>query len=150
MMSKVLKYTLWQRGFTLLEILVVIIIVGVLAGVAMPALFRNIERSRATEAINTMGFIHRAYLGCRVAEDPGWGDTNCKTWGFLGMDDPGTAPNSHFTYTIGTGGGTYILVAKRNAIENGDGSSDIQWWWSVAGGGTIQKISSGVYVGINF
>ena len=46
-----------KSGFTLLEILVVIIIVGVLASVAMPSLFKNVEKSRGSEALNALGTI---------------------------------------------------------------------------------------------
>ena len=140
-----------QGGFTLLEILVVIIIVGVLASVAMPALFRNVERARATEALNTMGVIRRAYLGCRLQEDPNAGITNCSgSFDALGMDDPGAAPNSHFTYITNNGSGVYILRATRNAVDGGDNASVIQWEWDVSSGATTWKFGTGVFQGIQF
>ena len=55
-----------KSGFTLLEILVVIIILGVLASVDMPQLFRNVERSRATEALESLGATKRAIEACAM------------------------------------------------------------------------------------
>lgn len=41
-----------KRGFTLLELIVVIIILGILASFAIPQLFRTIERARVGEALS--------------------------------------------------------------------------------------------------
>jgi prepilin-type N-terminal cleavage/methylation domain-containing protein len=43
-----------QSGFTLMEVLVVMIIMGVLAGVALPSYGVHIERVRATEGVQLL------------------------------------------------------------------------------------------------
>lgn len=45
------------RGFTLLELLVVVIIVGILASVALPQFTRMTQRARRSEAANMVGAI---------------------------------------------------------------------------------------------
>ena len=132
-----------QSGFTLLEILVVIIIVGVLASVAMPLLFQNVERSRSSEALNTLGVIKRGIEAC-ATQFNGNGAT-CNTFTAIGITNPsntGGNGSSHFDYAIGAGTAagaacaaaagapagpvgnapTYRVVATRVALDNGTAS----------------------------
>ncbi len=56
-----------RSGFTLLEIIIVIIIVGVLASLALPRFFNTIEYARSTEALNMIGTLKRGADRCAMA-----------------------------------------------------------------------------------
>jgi prepilin-type N-terminal cleavage/methylation domain-containing protein len=133
------------NGFTLLEVLVVIIIVGVLAGVGMPLMFRNVERARATEAITHLGLMRREFLACKLYEGP-TGFTTCDTKGDYAVP----TQNSHFTYNINCGSGVCLVDANRNLRDNGDGSSQIHWEWSASDGAFVRKQGSGLFAGMDF
>jgi len=67
-----------SKAFTLLELIVVLIVMAALVAIALPQYTAFVERSRAAEAINTIGtiraaeesyFIMRgAYVGCNLGE----------------------------------------------------------------------------------
>jgi prepilin-type N-terminal cleavage/methylation domain-containing protein len=46
-----------KRGFTLLELLMVVIIIAILASIALPQYIRATEKARASEALNLLGSI---------------------------------------------------------------------------------------------
>ena len=48
------------KGFTLIELIVVIIIVGILAAVAAPMMTANVSRAKRTEAVAALGMIRTA------------------------------------------------------------------------------------------
>jgi prepilin-type N-terminal cleavage/methylation domain-containing protein len=136
-------------AFTLLELLIVIIIVGVLAAVALPALFQNVERSRATEALNTMGIILRQIDACGMQYDGNYAP--CNTWDAIGMDDPSgpAKADAHFSYSFASLGigRQFSIVAYRLTLDDGDINSNIVMERRVPGG-PILRYGFGAFDGI--
>ena len=107
-----------KSGFTLLEIIIVIIIVGVLASLALPRFFKTIEYSRAQEALNNLSVIRQAMERCALRANTYVG---CDTFTALDITDPTTSPGTHFTYSwpVAAGVGTFTVLATRNGVDGG-------------------------------
>ncbi len=108
-----------RSGFTLLEIIIVIIIVGVLASLALPRFFSTVEYSRATEGLGGLQSLRGAMERCYLQTTD---YTKCSTLADLDVGNPGTATNAHFTYanpTVAAPTGPYTFTATRNSIDGG-------------------------------
>lgn len=60
-----------SKAFTLLEIVIVIIIIGVLASLALPKLFGMVESSRSAEALASFATLRREIERCYLMYGPG-------------------------------------------------------------------------------
>lgn len=56
-----------KKGFTLVELLVVLVIIGVLAAVATPLLFKHTQRAKISEAIAVMSQIRQAKRDYKIS-----------------------------------------------------------------------------------
>ena len=133
-----------NSGFTLLEIIIVIIIVGVLASLALPRLFSTIEFSRSTEAFASITTVRSSLERCYLMNDENY--LACNTFTSLDIDDPTAAPNAHFTYSIGAAVNAYTITAARKAGKDGGTSvSFIQIKQTSVG---VTRAGSGAFLNI--
>lgn len=98
-----------KQGFTLLELLIVVIIIGVMISIGLPQYFRAVERGRSSEALTVVGVLrgsqvryyaeHGKYTTSVDELDADYSDLK-----FFNMP---TAAND-------TSGSTYIASAQRN------------------------------------
>ena len=124
-----------RTGFTLLEIIIVIIIVGVLASLALPRFFSTVEYSRSTEAMNALGIIRESVFQCGIVSNNVVG---CDNFSALEIDDPGLVPGSHFSYAIAvTGANAFTVTATRNTVDGGTSGDLVEL--SVSGTGTSRS-----------
>ena len=118
-----------RGGFTLLELLMVVIIIGILAALALPQYLRTVERSRSAQVLLLMASIRGAELRYK-AQDPGSLYTQTLTDLDIGvpvspagwvspLSVSGTGPGEHVqAHRFGTAGGAtgneFILMNLDN------------------------------------
>ena len=88
-----------NKGFTLLELLIVVVVLAVLAGLALPQYLKTVGRSKEAEGWQTLAGIRSAII--RYYSEAEILPTD-NTAAELDIDDPNDStlqPNSWFTYT---------------------------------------------------
>ncbi len=111
-----------QQGFTLIELMIVIAIVGILAAVALPAYQDYTKRARFTEVISLSGGIKTAVELC--TQEAGGDETGCDSaaGGDQGVISAvAAAEDSALITSATTVDGTITMIpAAANGIVAGD------------------------------
>ena len=94
-----------KKGFTLLELIIVVIIIGVLASLALPRFFNTVELSRAAEAYTNLGALRESFMRCAIRQNVNPVTTvQCHLTGAtqpgLDIDNPNALNNRLFDYTM--------------------------------------------------
>ena len=92
-----------SRGFTLIELVIVIAIMGILASIAVPAYYSFIEKAKITKAVSDIGALERDILAWKMDN----GDLPL-TLDMIYSDellDPWGNPYQFFNHSTATGNG---------------------------------------------
>ncbi len=113
------------KGFTLLELLMVVIIIAILAAIALPQYIKVTEKARAAEAIQVMGTVRSSEMRYRSQSPTGVYTANIgdldidlpvtvgtPSWDYAGMAQPAVTagpPPTGFAEVprVNSAGGTY-------------------------------------------
>lgn len=74
-MSTFVKKMKDQRGVTLIELLAVIVILGIIAAVAIPAIVNNFDKAKENSDLQTQNIVKDAALRYIIMEDPAFSGT---------------------------------------------------------------------------
>ena len=103
-----------RKGFSLIELLVVVLIMGILASVAMPQYFKSVEKPRAGEAVEYLKSLHSAYERIYM-QNGGTMDVDY----FFSHLDIGSPHMNYFTNTFASFTSTIRFTTERNASAGG-------------------------------
>ena len=90
---------LTRKGFTLIEVLIVVIILGILATIAIPQFARMTRKARLAEAWTNLAAI-------RTGESVYYMEESAYTTN-IGQLDAGEATSTNFTYSVNVSGSTF-------------------------------------------
>ena len=127
-----------QRAFTLLELVIVIVILAILAGLAVPRYLKTVQRSRATECLQVLRQLSDAANRLYARNNQSYSAPTALSLNSIDFDPTDVGGAANWTYAVSNvGANTFTWTATAN---DGSGTITLNQAGTVAG--------TGSYVGI--
>lgn len=130
---------LCSKGFTLIELMIVIVIVGIIASIALPIYNESIRKSKRSEGVAALANYAQRFERCFTESFSYTGD-NCPAEND-GSNNP--TENGYYDIKVERTETTYMLTAESNftdarcgnlslnqtGLKGESGSEDVQYCW---------------------
>ncbi len=112
-----------SRGFSLLELLIVVAIILIIATIAIPSLLRSRQAANESRAVAQLRTINTAQVTYMSGASGNYGGiTDLINGGFLPENFSGTVAGYTYTITLSSANTNYVTVA--NAVSDNTGKFD--------------------------